>query len=76
MQDGIALERRGIPAAVVCTEPFERMGRASAEVAGLPDYPFALVPHPIGRLRPEELRARAEAALPQVLALLKPPARG
>ena len=73
MHDGIALERRGIPAAVVCTDAFERMGRATAEVAGLPGYPFALVSHPIGRLRPPELRARAEAALEQVVALLTPP---
>jgi hypothetical protein len=58
---------------VICTDAFERMGRATAEVAGLPDYPFALVPHPIGRLAPSELRARAEAALPQVVALLTPP---
>jgi hypothetical protein len=73
VHDGIALERRGIPAAVVCTDAFERMGRATAEVAGLPGYPFALVPHPIGRLRPSELQARAQDALPQVVALLTPP---
>ena len=48
------------------------MGRATAAVAGLPDYPFALIPHPIGRVSPDELRARAETALPQVLALLSP----
>ena len=70
MHDGIAFERRGIPAAVICTEPFQRMGRATAAVAGLPDYAFLLVPHPVGRLRPDELRARAEEILPAVVALL------
>lgn len=58
---------------MVCTDAFERMGRATAAVAGLPNYPFALITHPIGRISPEELRARAEAALPQVLTLLAPP---
>ncbi len=70
MHDGIALERRGIPAAVICTGAFERMGRATAAVAGLADYSFVMVPHPTGRLGPEQLRARAEAALPEVVALL------
>jgi hypothetical protein len=74
VHDGIAVERRGRPAAVICTEPFERMGRATAQVAGLPDYPFALIPHPVGRLGDDELRARAEAALPQVIELLTPAA--
>jgi len=36
----------------------------------LPDYAFLLVPHPMGRLRPEELRVRAEETLPAVVALL------
>ncbi|HEY7063072.1 MAG TPA: hypothetical protein VII06_16455 [Chloroflexota bacterium] len=72
MHDGIALEHRGTPAAVICTDAFERMGRATAAVAGLPDYPFLMVPHPVGRLGPDALRARAEAALPGVVALLTP----
>jgi hypothetical protein len=70
VHDGIAFERRGIPAAVICTEPFQPMGRATAVVAGLPDYAFLLVPHPMGRLSPEELRARAAETLPAVVALL------
>ena len=46
------------------------MGRASAEAGGIPDYPFAIIPHPIGRLSEAELRERVEAALPQVVELL------
>jgi len=70
VHDGIALERRGIPAAVICTDAFERMGRATAAVAGLADYRFLMVPHPVGRLSPEQLRARAEAALPEIVTQL------
>src|SRR5205814_3751719 len=66
---------RGIPAAVICTEPFVRMGRATAELAGLASYPFVLVPHPVGRLDPRELRVRVEATLPAVLELLLSPTR-
>ena len=73
MHDGIALERRGTPAAVICTDAFERMGRATAAVAGLADYPFLMVPHPVGRLSPDQLRGRAVEALPDVVARLTAP---
>ncbi len=70
MHDGIEVEVRGKPAAVVCTEPFVVTGKAMARARGRADYPFAVVPHPIGSATDAELRARAEAALPQVIRLL------
>ena len=70
MHDGIALERRGTPAAVICTDAFERMGRATAAVAGLSDYPFVLVPHPVASLTAEEISGRVEGILPQVTEIL------
>jgi hypothetical protein len=36
----------------------------------MPDYPFIAMEHPIGRLEDDELRARAEAVLPEVVKLL------
>jgi hypothetical protein len=59
-----------VPAAVICTDQFVASARAQAAICGTPDYPFAVVPHPIGSLTPAELRARADAALPQVIAIL------
>ena len=41
-----------------------------AVACGLPDYGFAVVEHPIGSLTADGVRQRAEAALPQVVALL------
>ena len=70
MQDGIIFERAGIPAAAIATDAFENMGRASAQAQGMPDYPFVLIEHPIGRLEDEELRKKAEQALPEVVRLL------
>lgn len=70
MHDGIEIERRGKPAAVVCTDRFIVTARAQAAACGLPDYPFAVVPHPIGRLPQEVLRERAALAAPQVVKLL------
>ena len=46
------------------------MGRASAEAQGMPDYPFAVIPHPIGRLEEADLRERARITLPEVIRLL------
>jgi hypothetical protein len=63
-----------VPAAVICTEEFVPTARAQAAISGKADYPFVVVPHPIGSLTPADLRARAEAALPQVVALLTAPA--
>ncbi len=62
VQDGIALERRGIPTYVVCTSEFHTTARISATAAGAPNYPFSVMPHPLGSLTPELLAERALAA--------------
>ncbi len=64
------MEIRGIPAAVVCTQPFENMGRSTARIRGVPDYPFAVIGHPVGRLDGSGLEERAAEALGPVEALL------
>lgn len=70
MLDGIEIEVRGVAAAVVCTEPFIATGRAMARARGKGDYAFAVIPHPIGSASDDEMRGRAEAALPLVEELL------
>ena len=71
MHDGIELEKRGTPAAVICSEPFVNTARAVAEVRGLPDYPFAIVTHPVGSAAPDALREKARAALQQIIEILQ-----
>ena len=70
MLDGILLERRGVPAAPICTDRFIPNGQAIAEAHGAPGYPFALVPHPLASASPAELAQEATEALPEVLRLL------
>jgi hypothetical protein len=70
VHDGIELDRRGVPAAVICTDQFVASSKAQAAICGNPDYAFAVVAHPIGSLTPAELQARADVALPQVIAIL------
>lgn len=70
MLDGILLERRGVPAAAICTELFVPNAKAIAEAHGAPDYPFSLVPHPLASAAPTQLARQAKEVLSEVLRLL------
>ncbi|MDE3076761.1 MAG: hypothetical protein KGJ86_15195 [Chloroflexota bacterium] len=70
MADGTLFERRGIPAACICTEAFTASGSAMATVQGYRDYRYALIPHPMSSLTHEECKERASAVLPEVLQIL------
>lgn len=41
-----------------------------SQIGGIPDYPFATLPHPLGSLTDEALRERAMQAAPQVAQIL------
>jgi hypothetical protein len=68
--DGILLEQRGVPAAAICTELFVPNAKTIGAAHGAPDYPFALVPHPLASVSPTELAREAQQVLPEVLRLL------
>jgi hypothetical protein len=68
--DAINLEKQGIPAVAVVTEPFARTAAVLAELNGLPGYPFVVVPHPFGSLDVAAARARADAAVAPIERLL------
>ena len=61
----IQLERAGIPTMLVSTPPFAGVCRTMAELGGVPDLDWAIVPHPIGSLGHEELVGRADDAVAQ-----------
>jgi len=60
------LRKRGLIAAVVCSDKFMRLGSAQAKVFGVPDLPLLEIQHPLGGLSMEDVRKRAEVALPQL----------
>jgi hypothetical protein len=68
--DGTIFEKRGVVAAALVTNAFTRTADSMARRHGYPDYRYARLPHPIGNLRPDQIRQRAEEVLPQVLAIL------
>ena len=70
MLDAINLEKRGIPAVAVVTEPFVKTATAVTELNGLPGYRFVVVPHPFGSLDTAAVRARADAVVARIERLL------
>ena len=65
------LTKRGLIAAVVCSDTFMKLGTAQAKVFGVPDLPLLRIQHPLGGLSMDKVRERAATALPQLLKLLK-----
>lgn len=67
MHDLVHLERRGIPAVGIATEPFADEAIEQARRLGMPGARVAYVPHPVQLLTDAELAARADAIFPAVL---------
>jgi hypothetical protein len=63
-------ERKGLQTATLLTDTFRRPGDAMARVQGFTDFRYAVMTHPISSLDPEQIRARAREALPEVLSIL------
>jgi hypothetical protein len=73
--DGVVFERRGTPAAVICSDAFKSTADAIAEVSGAPGYRYVTTPHPVAGLTPAQVRERAEAVAAEVAGLLSAQAR-
>lgn len=65
------LTKRGLIAAVVCSDSFMKLGSAQAKVFGVPDLPLLKIPHPLGGLDMDKVRERAATALPQLVKVVK-----
>ncbi len=65
------LTKRGLIAAVVCSDSFMKLGTAQAKVFGVPDLPLLRIQHPLGGLTLDKVRERAAAALPQLVKVVK-----
>ena len=70
MLDGILLEKAGIPAVSIVTEPFRVTGEEMAGSWGVPDYKFLEMPHPIANLSDPALDAQADHLMDRVIGLL------
>jgi len=57
------LEQRGIPTVVMGTYEVEQLAKLEAKNRGLADLPLALIPHPLGGIREDEVVKKAELAV-------------
>jgi hypothetical protein len=68
--DGILLEKAGIPAVSIVTEPFRVTGEEMAGTWGVPGYKFLDMPHPIANLSDAALDEQADRLLESVIGLM------
>lgn len=75
LHDAVTLEEKGVPSVLLCTDEFAPLARAESVAKGMGGLPLAVVPHPLADNRPDEVRAKAEAVLAEVLQVLTGDAR-
>jgi len=69
--DAIILERAGIPAVPIVTSVFETTAKEMAQLWGVPNFRFLMMPHPMASLSAIEIERRGDELVPLVLDLLK-----
>lgn len=70
LYDAVMLEKRGVPATVLITEPFQSLIASLAAKLGAPGYHTLSVSHPVWGKDDEQLRAVAEPILDTAVAQL------
>jgi len=61
------LEKEGVPTVVVGTDEFQSLATLESKARGMPDLPIAITKHPIGGLKPDQVRAKAAAMVAATL---------
>jgi len=69
--DAVILEKAGIPAVPIVTDAFEATAKEMAELWGVPDFRFVMMPHPLGSLTVEGIARVSDGLLGKVLTLLE-----
>lgn len=70
MHDTVHFELHGIPAVFLASTEFISAAEAQAGALGLPDVRRVFVPHPIQDALDEEMQAKADACIEEVIAAL------
>jgi hypothetical protein len=65
------MERLGVPAALLMTEPFERLVARFARTLGAEGYTGVMLPHPVATKGPEDLDKLADDITEPVLGQLQ-----
>jgi hypothetical protein len=70
LADGILLERAGLPAVSICTDPFALTARAMANAYGFPGFEYVSIPHPVASLTSLQISVLVRDLLPDLLRIL------
>ena len=71
MLDAVILEKAGIPAVPIVTHVFESTAKEMAELWGVPEFRFVMMPHPLASLTAEGIEQRANELFERVMRLLQ-----
>jgi hypothetical protein len=71
VHDSVWFEINGKPAVVIASNVFQDAAEKQAAALGLPEARRVFVPHPIQDATDEEMRAKADAIVEQILSALK-----
>ena len=61
------LEKRGVRTVVVGTHRFKRLAELERRSLGMPELTMAIADHPLGGIKAEQLLAKADGLLEQVV---------
>ncbi len=64
------MEKKGIPTALIASSEFAAMANEECESLGLSSLPMVVVPHPVGGLKEEAVREKADNALEEIIHVL------
>ncbi len=71
MLDAVILEKVGVPAIPVVTDAFASTAKEMAELWGVPDFRFIVMPHPLASLTSAQIDRYAKDLVDKVLGLLQ-----
>ena len=70
MHDGVMLETKGVPTAVVVTEAFLHEAHVQRKALGMDELEPVVIKHPLSTLKEQEIEERAREILPQMRMVL------
>ena len=66
MHDGVSLESREVPTAVIVTTEFQHEAEVQREALGMDGLEPVVIRHPLSTLSDQEIDARAEEAVAEI----------
>jgi lactate dehydrogenase-like 2-hydroxyacid dehydrogenase len=69
--DAVILEKAGIPSLAIVTDAFDSTAKEMAELWGVPNFRFVMMPHPLASLTSAQIERHAQDLIDKILALLQ-----